>query len=208
MNATVWDTRSRKYDAAIREHDALYEKTFWSTKALLGDSDVVLDYGCATGEFSLDIASHVQRIQGIDTSAKMIELAKKKALGRQVRNVEFDQINSFDQRLMSNSFSAILAFSIFHLLDDPSKALVRLSNLLEPGGLLISQTPCLGERSLTFRCIVSLAQAVGIAPMIQSFRIAALESLVSGCGFEILETKIWDKRNAIQWIVARKICNS
>ena len=208
MNATVWDTRCRKYDAAIREHDVLYEKTIRSTKALLGDSDVVLDYGCATGEFSLDIASHVQRIQGIDTSAKMIELAKKKALGRQVRNVEFDQINSFDQRLMSNSFSAILAFSIFHLLDDPSKALVRLNNLLEPGGLLISQTPCLGERSLTFRCIVGLAQAVGIAPMIQSFRIAALESLVSGCGFEILETKVWDKRNAIQWIVARKICNS
>ena len=82
MKATFWDKRSKKYDDDIKEHNALYEKTIRSTKALLGGSDVVLDFACGSGEFSVDIAPHIQRIHGIDTSTKMIELAKKKTLDR------------------------------------------------------------------------------------------------------------------------------
>ena len=205
MNVTVWDSRSRKYDDAIRKHDTLYEKTIKSTKALLDDSDVVLDFGCASGEFSLDIAPHVQRIHGIDTSAKMIELAKEKALDRQVDNISFVQIDEFDSRLAGYSFSAIIAFSVFHLVDDAAKALARLNGLMAAGGLLITQTPCLGERGWFFRSLIGLAQKTGVAPYIRSMTVTELESLVSGSDFEILETKIWDENNAIQWIVARKI---
>ena len=135
----------------------------------------------------------------------MIELANQKAHDRQVDNVVFDQIDAFDQRLIGNSFSAIIAFSIFHLLDDVPKALARLHDLLAAGGLLISQTPCLGERSWFFRSLISLFQKLGIAPPILSLTIAELESLVSSSDFEILETKIWDEKMAVQWIVARKI---
>ncbi len=204
MNATVWDKRSKKYDDAVKEHDALYEETIKSTKALLGGSDVVLDFACASGEFSLDIAPHIQRIHGIDTSAKMIELAIQKARDRQVDNINFNQIDAFDQRLESNSFSATIAFNIFRLLDNAPKVLARLNDLLAAGGLLISQTPCLGERNWFFRSLINLAQKLGIAPPILSLTIAELESLVSSSNFEISETKMWDKKNTIQWIVARK----
>ncbi len=135
----------------------------------------------------------------------MIELANQKARDRQVDNINFNQIDAFDQRLVSNSFSTIIAFSIFHLLDDNPKVLARLNDLLTTGGLLISQTPCLGERSWIFRSFISLAQKVGIAPLIISLTIAELESLVSSSNFKIFETKIWDEKNAVQWIVARKI---
>ena len=205
MNATVWDKRSKKYDDAVKEHDALYEETIKSTKALVGGSDVVLDFACASGEISLDIAPHIQRIHGIDTSAKMIELAKKKALHRQVDNISFDQIDVFDPSLVSYSFSAIIAFSIFHLVDDAPKALARLNDLMVAGGLLITQTPCLGERGWFFRSLIGLAQKMGVAPYIRSLTITELESLLSGSDFEILESKIWDEKNAIQWIVARKM---
>ena len=109
--------------------------------------------------------------------------------------------------LMSNSFSGIIAFSIFHLLDDAPKVLARLHDLLAAGGLLISQTLCLGERSWFFRSFVSLAQKLGIAPPILSLTVEELESLVSSSDFEIFETKIWDEKNALQWIVPRKIWN-
>ena len=204
MKATFWDKRSKKYDDSVKKHDSLYEKTIDSTKSLLTDSDVVLDFACASGEMSLDIAPHVQRVHGIDLSVKMIELANQKAHDRQVDNINFNQTDAFDQRL--DSFSAIVAFNIFHLLDDASKVLARLNDLLPTGGLLISQTPCLGERGWIFRSLISFAQKVGIAPLIRSLTIAELESLVSSSNFEILETKIrWDKKILLQWIVARKI---
>jgi len=205
MNATIWDKRSKKYDDDIKKHDSVYTKTIDSTKSLLTNSDVVLDFGCASGEMSLDIAPNVQHVHGIDLSVKMIEIANRKTRERQVKNISFDHVDVFDQRLASNSFSTIMAFNIFHLLDDAPKVLARLYDLTSKGGLLISQTPCLGERSWFFKVLISLAQKAGIAPTILSLTFAELESLVSSSNFKISETKIWDEKNAIQWIVARKI---
>ena len=205
MSATMWDKRARKYDDGIKNHDAVYDKTIESTKALLCRSDVVLDFACASGEISLDIAPHVQRIHGIDTSGKMIELANEKTRIRQIDNTVFDQMGPFDPSLVRHSFSAIIAFSVFHLVDDAPKVLARLNNLMATGGLLITQTPCLGERGWLFRILISLARKVGIAPYIRSLTITELELLVSSSEFDILESEIWDEKNALQWIVARKM---
>ena len=205
MNATVWDKRSKKYDDAIKGHDALYEKTIERTEALLSPSDVVLDFACASGEISIDIAPHVQRVHGIDTAGKMIELANEKAGIRQMDNIIFDQMDVFNPNLDSRSFSAIVAFSIFHLVDDAPKVLARLNDLMTAGGLLITQTPCLGERGWLFKLLISLAQKVGVAPYIRSLTITELEFLVSSSDFDIFESEIWDEKNAVQWIVARKI---
>jgi 2-polyprenyl-3-methyl-5-hydroxy-6-metoxy-1,4-benzoquinol methylase len=125
---------------------------------------VVLDFACASGEMSLDIAPHVQRVHGIDLSGKMIELANQKARDRQVDNINFDQIDAFDQRLVSNSFLAVVAFNILHLVDDAPKVLARLNDLLAARGLSISQTPCLGERSWFFRSLISFAKKLRLAP--------------------------------------------
>ncbi len=46
------------------------------------------------------------------------------------------------------------------------------------------------------------------APTIRSLTIAELGSLVSSSNFEIFETNIWDEKNAVRWIVARKIFRS
>lgn len=205
MSVKMWDKRARNYDDAIKNHDDVYDKTIESTKALLSRSDVVLDFACASGEISLDIAAYIRRIHGIDTSAKMIELAKNKSLNRQVDSIRFDQIDVFDPSLARFSFSAIIAFSIFHLVDDAQKVLARLNDLMAAGGLLITQTPCLGERGWFFKSLIGLAQKVGVAPYIRNLNITELESLVSSSGFEIIENVIWDEKNAVQWIVARKM---
>jgi len=201
---TFWDKRSRKYDDAIRNHDEIYEKRIQELRSSLGEADVVLDFACATGEISLNIAPHVRQVHGIDLSEKMIELANEKARERQIDNVSFRRIDVFDQRLANQSFSVILAFNIFHLLDDPHKILHRLRDLLAAGGVLISETPCLGERSWMIRSLIKLAVAVGLAPTIRDLTVAELESLVSGRNFNILESRLWDEKNAIQWILARK----
>ncbi len=204
MTAAFWDKRSKKYDDAIKKHDDVYKKTIETSTSLLSSSDIVLDFGCGSGEMSLDIAPQVQRLHGIDTSANMIELANQKARDRRIDNVDFSQMDVFDQGLGTNSFSAIVAFNIFHLVEDVSKVLARLNNLLAAGGLMISQTPCLGDRNFAFRYLITILQKVGVAPAILSLTTDSLESLVSSAHFEIDESKIWDEKNAIQWIVARK----
>jgi ubiquinone/menaquinone biosynthesis C-methylase UbiE len=204
MTDTFWDKRAGQYDKNMQKHDSLYAKSIASTTELLTTSDVVLDFACASGEMSLDIAPHVQQIHGIDLSAKMIELANQKADTRQVDNTRFDQMDVFDPQLSDSSFSAIIAFNIFHLLDDATAVLARLNGLLAPGRLLLSQTPCLAERGWTFRTLNGLAQRLGVAPTIHSVTGSELESLVSNSHFEIIGTRLWDAKNRVHWIVARK----
>lgn len=204
MTPTFWDKRSKHYDDNVKKHDLVFQKTIERSRLLLTDSDVVLDFACASGEFSLDIAPAVQRVHGIDTSAKMIDLANQKARDQQIGNVSFDQMDAFGERLASNSFSAVLAFNIFHLLEDAAHVLARLNDLLRAGGLLISQTPCLSERSWLFQSFVGLAQKTGLAPTITNLTFSELESFVSSGSFEIVETRMWDEKQAVQWIVARK----
>ena len=204
QQGTFWDGRAAKYDADIRTDDSLYRSTIARTSSLLTNSDIVLDLGCGSGEIGLDIARRVQRVHGIDVSTKMIKLANQKAHDRGVSNVEFSQGDAFDQRLAGGSFSAATAFNVFHLVDDIHGVLARLYDVLGPGGLLVSQTPCLGERNWLVRALLLVAQWAGLAPPIRSMTSAELESLVSSNGFEILESEVWDGKSAVQRVVARK----
>jgi len=204
MTAAFWDRFSARYERKIRRHDDLYTRTFDAARSLLSDSAVVLDFACASGEMSLDLAPHVARIHGVDISPKMIELANAKLRSRQMANASFDRINTPDEALNSHSYSAVLAFNVLHLVADATATLAGLHDLLTPGGLLISETPCLAERGRPVRALVFLLQKLGIAPPLRSFEAHELESLVSSSGFEILETRVWEAESGIQWIVARK----
>ncbi len=204
MTAKFWDKRAQKYNDGIEKHDAVYMQTAESTKSLLSTSDVVLDLGCASGDFSLDIAPRVQRVRGIDTSPKMIAIATEKASERSADNVTFSPTDLFDRSLDGHGYTVVLAFNVLHLVEDVSAVLGRINRLLPTGALLISQTPCLGERGPLFRWLVGFAQKVKIAPPILSLSIHELERETAGAGFEIAESKEWDPKNAIHWIVARK----
>ena len=204
MTAEFWDKRARKYDDAVRKHDAVYDRTIASVRSLLSTSDVVLDLGCASGEYSLDIAPFVQRVHGIDTSTSMIALATTKARARSVDNVTFDTADVLDRSLDAHGFTMVLAFSVLHLVDDMRSVLCRVNELLPTGGLLVSQTPCLSESSFLFKLFIGLAQKVNIAPPILSLTALELEAAIAGAGFDIVESEIWDRKKAVHWIVARK----
>ncbi|RPI00326.1 MAG: class I SAM-dependent methyltransferase [Calditrichaeota bacterium] len=204
MITDFWDKRAKKYDDAIRKHDAVYDRTIASAKSLLSTSDVVLDIGCASGEYSLDIAPYVQRIHGIDISTNMIALATKKTSDRSIDNVTFDAADVFDRSLDAHGYTAVLAFSVLHLVEGIRSVLCRVNELLPTGGLLISQTPCLSESSFLFKLFVGVAQKVNIAPPIMSLTALELEEAIAGTGFKIAESEIWDRKKAVHWMVARK----
>jgi cyclopropane fatty-acyl-phospholipid synthase-like methyltransferase len=199
-----WDGQAERFDRDARSHGEVYDKTIARAAALLSPSDTVLDFGCATGEYSVGIAGHVASVHGIDLSPKMIGFAEKNARERGLENVQFSRTDLLDASLSAGSFSAVLAFNIFHLLPDAQKALTRVHDLLTSGGLLLSQTPCLGERPLLYNLLLRPASVLGFMPKILKLRIADFEELVSHSGFDIVESMGWEDDAPVQWIVARK----
>lgn len=198
------DKSASKFDQAEKKDEQTNIKIIDRTKKYLKTSDTVLDFGCGTGLISNEIAGNVKLIQAIDISSKMIELAKNKADDRKIQNIDFSHSTIFDERYKSGSFDVILAFYILHLLEDNQKTIQRINDLLKPGGLVISATPCIGEK-IFLNISLSLLSKIGLVPEIKSFKICELEDLIDNGKFEIIENESLHKGVPQIFIVAKKI---
>ncbi|MBI5961698.1 MAG: class I SAM-dependent methyltransferase [Chloroflexi bacterium] len=199
-----WDRTAASYDQEEKKDEQTYIQIIEKTKKYLKMSDIVLDFGCGTGLIANEIADQVKAIHAIDSSSKMIELAKKKAAARSIENIDYAHATLFDERYQGGSFDAILVFHVLHLLEDTHTVMQRINELLKPGGLIISVTPCMGEKRLT-STLLSLISKMGLVPTMRSFKSAELEdSIVSG-GFDIVENECLRQNTQEYFIVAKKV---
>ncbi|WP_425465559.1 hypothetical protein [Paenibacillus hemerocallicola] len=60
-------------------------------------------------------------------------------------------------------------------MEDEQMVLQRINELLRPGGLLISATPCVGEK-LLLKSLLWFAGKFGLTPDIRSFKIRDLRT--------------------------------
>ena len=108
----------------------------------------------------------------------------------------------------------ILAFNTLHVLEDAQGDIRRISGLLIPGGLFISATPCLGQKSESFfwrillpplRILLLLANRARIAPYVRFLKVSEVDSLVASGGLETVEAEILSENPAHYLVVARKL---
>jgi 2-polyprenyl-3-methyl-5-hydroxy-6-metoxy-1,4-benzoquinol methylase len=203
-----WDRLGRNWDKPTAEPDQTDTKVLAKTRPYLKATDTVLDYGCAMGSADLKLAVAVRAIHGIDISSKMIAGAREAADARKVTNVTFDKATIFDEGLERESFDVVLALNIFHLLEDAPVALRRIEGLLKPGGLLVSATPCLGEKgTLPIRSVmflVRLAGWVGLIPRVWRCKIAQLQESMDAAGLAVIETEELVHSTSEYFVVAKK----
>jgi ArsR family transcriptional regulator len=98
---------------------------------------VIADLGAGEGGFSLLLAQRAKKVIAVDTSAKMIEVARDQALRHGVKNVEYrlgdmEEIPIRDARVDLVFFSQ----SLHHALH-PDRALNEASRILRPGGRIV-----------------------------------------------------------------------
>ncbi len=199
-----WNWSARRYDKQAQEDEALTKAIERFAKCLKAD-DTVLDYACGTGVVTYKIAADVKEVLAIDTSAGMIDLAKERAREREVANVHFARKTIFDKGLGRESYDVILAFNILHLLEDARKAVQRASELLKPGGLMVSVTPCLGQAGVVLRTLLPLISKVRILSYLRTFRISEVKDLMRDGGFQILESEVLEGTIPSCFVIARKL---
>ncbi len=139
-----------------------------------------------------------------DYSAEMIAIAREKQVGTDLENLDFHVAKIGNDDLPEGPFDAVLAFNVLHLLPDRQLALREIFDLLRPGGLFISKTPCLGGVYRLLQPVVAALQLFGKAPRLEFLRPASLEREISDAGFEILEHADYPARPPSRFIVAAK----
>jgi 2-polyprenyl-3-methyl-5-hydroxy-6-metoxy-1,4-benzoquinol methylase len=206
MNKTerFWDKQSIKFEKLVNKDEQSFIKIIENTRKYLKNSDKVLDFACGIGTSSINMINYVKEIQAIDISSGMIEVAKRRMKKLPIKNIYFIQTTLFDEQFKSESFDVITAFNILHLLEDPKIAIHRINELLKPGGIFISSTAFLGEKSL-FRFIFYLISKIGMVPHLKLLKIDELKKIVISENFKITETQKSNHPTPSGFMVAKKV---
>ena len=168
-----------------------------------------MDFGCATGSKTLEFADYTKKMYGIDFSKKMIEIAQKNAALQKAENVEFSKATLFDNAYQPQAFDVILAFNMLHGLRDTLQIMQRIGELLKPGGLFISVTPCMKEKmSFVTQSQLSLFllfMKLRLIPnVLTRYTHSELVNLIASADFQIIETKTLYNWMSNYYIVAKK----
>jgi trans-aconitate methyltransferase len=93
----------------------------------------ILDIGCGTGDLTELIRLKGADVTGIDSSAEMIEMAKKK-----FPLIDF-QIQSVTQLPFENIFDAVFSNATLHWVLQKEKAIGQIYKTLKPGGRFVAE---------------------------------------------------------------------
>jgi ubiquinone/menaquinone biosynthesis C-methylase UbiE len=205
-----WDKQAKRFDDSEKQFEYASQKLIARTKVYLNANDNVLDFGCATGTKTLELADGIKHIHGLDISAEMISEAIKKKNKVNVTNVSFSQGTIFNDDLEKASFDKIIAYSIIHLLEDSEKVIQRIHELLKLGGLLISETACFKDK-MDFKTRLEFTtyffmKRLGIFPLhLNMFTTSDIEQLINRQNFNIVKAEIlFFNGMTISFIVAEK----
>jgi 2-polyprenyl-3-methyl-5-hydroxy-6-metoxy-1,4-benzoquinol methylase len=184
-----WNRLAANYDQEVSQDDLTGQQVIAETRAILRREDRLLDFACATGNYSVEFAPVVNTVHGIDIASEMIELARTNAARHHLANLEFSQISIHDPALPSGGYDAIIAFNILHLLDDLPESLARIRQLLAPGGRFISLTPCLNPKLGFLNSILKPLRGFGLAPHLNFLQPDEVRAAIEEAGFKILKTE-------------------
>ncbi|GAA0894707.1 hypothetical protein GCM10009122_43880 [Fulvivirga kasyanovii] len=198
-----WDKSAGGYDKEEMKDKAVRLKILDRTRRYLKKQDKVLDFGCATGILANEIAGDVQTVHGLDISSEMIRLAQKNADELDIQNIQYTHTTIFDPQYKPGTYDVILGVYLLHLLEDMPKALRRVHELLKPGGLFISVTPCMGKRSFA-GIALSLVSKLGLIPNLKTYSVDELVDAITRRGFRIAESECLQKTGRQYFIVAKK----
>lgn len=112
------------------EKDAVY--SYLEPKAGLS----VLDIGCGTGNYSLELAKKGLKVTGVDISTGMLAEAKAKA-SRAGLEISFHVADAMSLPFPDQSFDIVLAVSAVEFVPDMQRALQEAYRVLKAGGRLV-----------------------------------------------------------------------
>lgn len=107
---------------------------------LVDSNDVILDYGCGTGEFINKVKDRVRSAYGYDVDQEKIQINKKK-----IKGVQFNTSRVGTKLPYKNNFfDKVFMFHILEHVDSEENALLEANRVLKPNGKLILASPYKG----------------------------------------------------------------
>ncbi|HYJ70153.1 MAG TPA: methyltransferase domain-containing protein [Nocardioidaceae bacterium] len=102
----------------------------------LTDETDLVDVGCGAGELTLELASAVRHVTGVDSDPSEVQQAQRTAQSIGVDNAVFAAGNAYALPLPDDGTDVVFGHSVLEALDHPAEALTEMKRVLKPGGVL------------------------------------------------------------------------
>lgn len=118
----------------LRRHFAPPEKLI--SKFAVSPSDVVVDFGCGPGYFTIPIAKISRRTIGVDVSSVMLDKARTRSIKEGVQ-IELMQSDGTRIDLPDSNVDLIILVHVFHEIENQRKVLTEFLRILKPEGRVV-----------------------------------------------------------------------
>lgn len=98
----------------------------------IDQSSRILDVGCGTGHYIAEYRRRGFDVVGVDGSSEMLEHARQKNPGAELRLADVDALPFPDQ-----SFNCVICIEVLRYLPDPSRCILEMARVLKPGGICL-----------------------------------------------------------------------
>jgi len=106
----------------------------------LASNAVVLEYGCAQGQNSIELAGVAKRVEGIDISKEAVDAGNADIATLGITNVRLSVQNAEATDFPDGTFDFVFGSGILHHLDY-DMAMAELRRVIKPGGTVLFTEP-------------------------------------------------------------------
>lgn len=139
MNQLVFDEQTAAVvEALYRIRDAERRRRLVREALRATPGERLLDVGCGPGFYVAELLDEVGEsgsVVGLDASAAMLQLARRRCAGRD--NVELAEADAAGLPVADADFDAALSVQVMEYVPDVGSALAELERALRPGGRLV-----------------------------------------------------------------------
>lgn len=137
---SFWDKVSPVYDILQVVNRRSFRAMAEGVRQVVPEGAKVLECAAGTGILTAAAAEKAESVVCTDLSLPMLEKARKKCADMGFDNVSFEERDIYNMPDKDETYDAVVAGNVLHLLDEPERAVKELARVTKKGGKLILPT--------------------------------------------------------------------
>ena len=134
------------------------------------------------------VAQEAREVVATDYAAEMVARLQSRVRAAGLNNVAVEQADLYQLRFEAQSFDAVIAANVLHLVPDLPGALAALRRVVKPGGVLVLPTFCHDETRISWA--FSRMLAITGFPAARRFTAESLADAVEATGLLLQRVEV------------------